>query len=127
MYYAAVVAGSQVMDFWYVTINTVVLIGRSLTMALAVRASQVGQRKALVALLIVTMLFGCAFMGIKAIEYTGHWRDHQFPGANFHFAGPDPQHIEIFFSLYWAMTGFHELYMLMGIVGGGFLTFYDWR
>ena len=126
-YYSAWEAGSEAMDFWWGTINTVVLICSSLTMALAVRASQVGQRKMLVMLLIVTMVFGCGFLGIKAVEYHGHWVEHQFPGASFHFAGPDPQHAEIFFSLYWAMTGFHALHVLIGIVAVGFIAFWSWR
>jgi cytochrome c oxidase subunit 3 len=127
MYFQAWEAGSEHMDFWYGTINTVVLICSSLTMALAVRAAQLGQRKALVAFLIVTMLFGCAFMGIKGVEYHGHWVEHQFPGPNFQFAGPDPQHVQIFFFLYWTMTGLHALHMLIGVVLVGFITFFAWR
>ena len=127
LYYPAWVAGSEAMDFWWGTINTVVLICSSLTMALAVRSAQVGQRKMLVGLLIVTMLFGCVFMGIKAIEYHGHWTEHLFPGARFHFDGPDARHVEIFFSLYWAMTGFHALHMLIGIVAVGIIAFLSWK
>jgi len=127
LYYTAWVAGSEAMDFWWGTINTIVLICSSLTMALAVRSSQVGQRKLLVMLLIITMLLGCVFLGIKAVEYHGHWKDHQFPGANFHFEGPDPQHVELFFSLYWAMTGFHALHMVIGVVLVGIITFLSWR
>jgi cytochrome c oxidase subunit III len=127
MYYPAWEAGSELMDFWWGTINTVVLICSSLTMALAVRAAQVGQRKALVWLLIITMLFGCAFLGIKGIEYTGHWRDHQFPGPSFHVEGPDAPHIELFFSFYWGMTGLHALHMLIGVGIVAFITFYGWR
>jgi cytochrome c oxidase subunit III len=127
MYFQAWEAGSEHMDFWYGTINTVVLICSSLTMALAVRAAQIGQRKALVTLLIVTMIFGCAFMGIKGVEYHGHWVEHQFPGPNFQFAGPDAQHVQIFFFLYWAMTGLHALHMLIGVVLVGFITFFAWR
>ena len=62
------------MNFWFGTINTAVLICSSLTMALAVRASQVGQKKIMVTLLIVTILFGCAFMVIKGFEYHEHWQ-----------------------------------------------------
>ena len=127
MYFQAWEAGSEQMDFWYGTINTVVLICSSLTMALAVRAAQVGQRKALVVLLIITMLFGCAFMGIKGVEYHGHWVEHQFPGPNFQFAGPDPQHVQIFFFLYWTMTGLHAFHMLIGVVLVGFITYFSWR
>ena len=127
LYYPAWVAGSEHMDFWWGTINTVVLICSSLTMALAVRSAQVGQRKMLVMLLIVTMLLGCVFLGIKAVEYHGHWVEHQFPGASFHFEGPDPQHVELFFSLYWAMTGFHALHMLIGVALVGFIAFLGWH
>jgi cytochrome c oxidase subunit III len=127
LYYPAWVAGSEHMDFWWGTINTIVLICSSLTMALAVRSAQVGQRKMLVMLLIVTMLLGCVFLGIKAVEYHGHWVEHQFPGPGFHFEGPDPQHVELFFSLYWAMTGFHALHMLIGVVLVGFIAFFGWH
>jgi cytochrome c oxidase subunit III len=127
MYPQAWEAGSEQMDFWFGTINTVVLICSSLTMALAVRAAQVGQKNALVALLIITMLFGCVFMGIKGVEYYGHWTEHQFPGANFHFDGPDVQHVQIFFFLYWAMTGLHAFHMLIGIVLVGLIAYWGWR
>jgi cytochrome c oxidase subunit III len=127
LYYTAWVAGSEAMDFWWGTINTVVLICSSLTMALAVRSAQIGRRNMLVGLLIVTMLLGCVFLGIKAIEYHGHWIEHQFPGAQFHFDGPDARHVEVFFSLYWAMTGFHALHMLIGVVAVGFIAFFSWQ
>jgi cytochrome c oxidase subunit III len=126
-YPSAWAAGSEHMDFWWGTINTVVLICSSLTMALAVRASQTGQRRTLVSLLIVTMLLGCVFLGIKGIEYHGHWVEHQFPGPNFRFAGPDPQRVQIFFSLYWAMTGFHALHMVIGVGLVAFITFWSWK
>jgi len=84
-------------------------------MALGVRASQLGQRRLAVAFLLITILFGVGFLGIKGIEYHGHWVDGQFPGANFRFSGPNPAQVELFFSFYWAMTGFHALHVLIGI------------
>lgn len=119
-YYQAFVQGSQKMDVLAGAINTAVLICSSLTMAMGVRAAQLGQRKLLIIFLIITILFGCAFLGIKAYEYHDHWKAHEFPGPNFHFEalnGPaiDPQHTEIFFSLYWAMTGLHALHMVIGV------------
>lgn len=126
-YPAAWAAGSEHMDFWWGTINTVVLICSSLSMAMAVRAAQTGARKALVPLLILTMALGCAFLGIKAVEYHGHWIEHQFPGPDFRFAGPDPRHVQIFFSLYWAMTGFHALHMVIGVGLVAFIAFWGWK
>jgi cytochrome c oxidase subunit 3 len=114
-YFAAWRAGSEHMNFWYGTINTIVLICSSLTVALAVHAAQLGNRKTLVWLLIATILFGGVFMGIKVVEYHEHWVRHEFPGPTFHFDGPDPRHVELFFWLYFVMTGFHALHLLIGI------------
>ena len=83
---------------------------------------RLGKTKLMAVLLLITIIFGFGFLGIKAIEYHEHWENHEFPGPNFHFqtgdpAHPatDPQHTEIYFSLYWAMTGLHALHMIIGI------------
>lgn len=114
-YPSAFNASSQDMNFWAGTINTAVLIVSSLTMALAVHASQEGKNKLVVALLLVTMLLGLAFLGIKGFEYHEHWVHHKVPGPSFEFEGVDPRHAQIFFSLYFAMTGFHALHMVIGL------------
>jgi cytochrome c oxidase subunit 3 len=61
-------------------INTLVLITSSLTMAWGVRAAQLNQRKTLIICLILTILGGAGFMGIKTIEYKAKWEHHLFPG-----------------------------------------------
>jgi cytochrome c oxidase subunit 3 len=121
-YYQAFVEGSQKMNIWLGATNTAVLICSSLTMALGVRAAQTGKPKLMVVLLLITILFGLGFLGIKAVEYHEHWGNHEFPGPNFHFETGDPahpatdaQHTEIYFSLYWAMTGLHALHMVIGV------------
>jgi len=140
-YYQAFVEGSQKMNIWLGATNTAVLICSSLTMALGVRAAQTGKRKLMIWLLIFTILFGLGFLFIKGIEYHEHWTHHEFPGPNFHFdtedaAHPatDPLHTEIYFSLYWAMTGLHALHMVIGVglvtwiiivgMGGAFVPSY---
>ncbi len=121
-YYQAFVEGSGKMNIWLGATNTAVLICSSLSMALAVRAAQTGKRKLMAMLLVITIIFGFGFLGIKAIEYHEHWENHEFPGPNFHFQtgnpnhpATDPVHTEIYFSLYWAMTGLHALHMIIGI------------
>jgi cytochrome c oxidase subunit 3 len=121
-YYQAFVEGSQKMNITLGATNTAVLICSSLSMALAVRAAQTAKVKLMAVLLVVTMIFGFGFLGIKGIEYHEHWEHHEFPGPNFHFqtddpAHPatDPVHTEIYYSLYWAMTGLHALHMIIGI------------
>jgi cytochrome c oxidase subunit 3 len=123
-------------------INTVVLIGSSLTMALSVRAAQTNQRKATVNWLIATIILGSVFLGIKVYEYADKFEHHHVPGPTFQFAaeheggaatathepvaegghvarmGPDElqRTTQIFFSLYFLMTGLHAIHMIVGVV-----------
>ena len=90
--------------------NTAVLICSSLTVVLAVWAAQTARRKLLIGSLILTMLLGLVFLGIKAVEYKDKFEEHHVPGATFSFdrvpipGHPDqyanPQHAQIFFALY---------------------------
>ncbi|MBI3896417.1 MAG: cytochrome c oxidase subunit 3 family protein [Acidobacteria bacterium] len=96
-------------------INTAVLIASSLTMALAVHAAQVGQRRALMGFLTLTAALGCVFLLIKGIEYADKFQHHLVPGSAFSFAGPEARPAELFFSLYFAMTGLHALHMVIGV------------
>jgi cytochrome c oxidase subunit 3 len=108
-------ASSELNRFWGTT-NTLVLICSSLTMALAVRAAQTSQsRKAQVGWLLGTMVFGVAFLGIKAIEYYDKFVHHHVPGPNFHWDGLYARPAEQFYSLYFAMTGLHALHMIIGL------------
>ena len=95
--------------------NTVVLITSSLTMALAVEASAIGRRRALILFLLLTMVLGATFLVIKGFEYHHKWVEHLVPGPYFRFDGPDPVHAQIFFSLYFALTGLHALHMVIGL------------
>jgi cytochrome c oxidase subunit 3 len=103
------------MDVVLGTTNTVVLIVSSLTMAMAVHSAALGRRKPLIGFLLVTMALGATFLGIKAVEYTEHIRHHLFPGPGFHFPGPNARPAELFFSMYFAMTGLHALHMIIGL------------
>jgi cytochrome c oxidase subunit 3 len=95
--------------------NTVVLLCSSLTMVLAVRAAQLGRRKAIVIFLILTLLLGGVFLGVKAYEWNQKYVEHHIPGPDFHFEGVVQQGpAQLFFSLYFAMTGLHALHMVIG-------------
>jgi cytochrome c oxidase subunit 3 len=103
--------------------NTVVLLCSSLTMVLAVRAAQLGQKNAIILFLILTLLLGGIFLGVKAYEWNEKFVEHHIPGPTFHFEGI-PQasqgHTQLFFSLYFAMTGLHALHM---VIGAGLLLY----
>jgi cytochrome c oxidase subunit 3 len=106
------------MAFWLGTINTAVLLTSSLTMALAVHAAKKARPKTVSLLLLVTMALGCCFLGIKAAEYTDHIQHHLLPGSGFMFSKvPDvaPPGAELFFCLYFVMTGIHAFHMLLGV------------
>ena len=108
-------AASDHLDLTLGAINTAVLIGSSLTMALAVHAAQTGKRNALVMFLLMTMLFGSVFLGIKAVEYADKFHHGLVPGPYFTFTGHDANQAQLFFSLYFAMTGLHAVHMIIGL------------
>lgn len=64
-------------------INTIVLLTSSLTMAWGVRASQLGQKKLLAWMLVLTLVFACMFLGIKYVEYKAKWEEGLLPGKRF--------------------------------------------
>jgi cytochrome c oxidase subunit 3 len=103
-------------------INTCVLLLSSFTMVMAVRAGQLGQRNMIIFFLIITLIFGCVFLGVKAYEWNNKYEENHMPGqAHFHLDGTQQQGpAKLFFSLYFAMTGLHALHMVVGV---GILTF----
>ncbi len=103
-------------------VNTVVLLTSSLTMALAVRAAQLGRQRQLVWMLILTAILGTAFMGIKAVEYTSDYYENLIPRLAFdpaekdwHRQGVYPEEVQLFLFFYYAMTGLHALHLTIGI------------
>lgn len=114
---AAFTAASHQLDLLLGTINTAVLLCSSLTMALAVHAAQASQRKQLVALLAATMILGTIFLGIKGFEYYHKYEHGLMPllGLQFKWEGSSAGHAELFFDLYFLLTGVHALHMLIGL------------
>ena len=125
MYFQAWEAGSEHMDFWYGTINTAVLLTSSLTMAMASQAAEspAQLRRLVLACLLATALLGLAFMVIKGFEYKEDIDKHLVPGPG--FALPQ-QGAQLFFGLYWLVTGVHAIHLSVGIVlvGRLFWEFY---
>jgi cytochrome c oxidase subunit III len=123
-YPAAFRAGSVHMLFMAGTLNTAILITASLFVALAVHAAREDSRKLLVWCLIIAMLLGICFLGIKGYEYWDHWVQHKVPGRTFQWDGPDPRHSELFFVMYFFLTGFHALHMIIGVCVLAVITFF---
>ena len=123
----AFAAASNHLDIRLGTINTVVLICSSLTMALAVYSAQVGSRRGQIIFLVLTLILGTAFLGIKGIEYHQKYVDNLIPGTllpghpfnpnveELHLApGASIRNVEMFYWIYFAMTGLHALHMMIG-------------
>jgi cytochrome c oxidase subunit 3 len=126
-YPAAFAAASHELDVTLGTINTAVLIASSLTMALAVHAAQLGQRRLLMIFLVLTMALGAAFLGIKSVEYYHKFVEHHVPGPSFQFETEHIRHAQIFFSLYFIMTGLHALHMVIGLGIMLVMLWWAWR
>ena len=134
-YYPAFAAASNQLNITEGAINTAVLITSGFFMALGVWAAEVRNKSFLVLMLVLTTVFGLIFLGIKYDEYHEKWEKHHIPGASFSvhdFTNPPvdkktgkpieqplppdmAQRTQVFFSLYFAMTGMHALHMIIGI------------
>src|SRR5262249_54285668 len=126
-YLEGFVEGSQHLDVLLGTVNTVVLISSSLTMALAVYAAQVGGRQLLIRCLLLTMLLGMLFLGIKGYEYWHKYHASLVPGVRFSYAGLHANQVQLFLIFYFVMTGLHALHMLIGLGLLAILVVLAWR
>src|ERR1700678_394840 len=139
-YYDAFVAASNTLNIGMGAANTAILITSGFFMALGVWAAEVRKRKLLVWMLVFTTVFGVAFLGVKYFECKEKFELHHVPGASFdisQFVNPQAyglkeeplapdmaQKTQVFFFLYFAMTGMHALHMIIGIV---LLFWLTWR
>ncbi len=128
-YHPAFVAASNTLDITLGTTNTAVLICSSFTMAMAVFSAEMRRRGALMLFLALTIVLGIVFLGIKGVEWHQKYVEHHIPGMDFSihdFVHPtNPKAIalapdmaektQIYFSLYFLMTGMHALHMVIGV------------
>jgi cytochrome c oxidase subunit 3 len=144
-YFHAFAAGSNTISLPLGTINTIVLLASSFTMAMGVWSAQVGKLKLLPIFLSLTIILGFIFFGVKYVEYAQKFHHHLVPGRNFDIAycvnnpgrcedidakdlaterediekalAADPDlnaHAQLYYSLYFGMTGLHALHMVIG-------------
>jgi len=97
------------------SINTLILITSSVTIALAIRSMQVGERNKTIGLLLATIALAFCFLVLKYFEYAEHFHAGELPGKFYtatDIAGTNPH---IFFSVYFTMTGLHAIHVFAGI------------
>ncbi len=136
-HFNAFAAGSQQLSIKMGAFNTAVLIVSSVTVVLAVKAAEVGKRKLLTGYLVVTVLLGMTFLVVKGFEYKEKFEKHHVPGPSFNFTDKfddngkqipvNSKEAELFFSLYFAMTGMHALHMIIGCGLFGTLAVLAWK
>jgi len=114
MYPHAFIEGSADMSIVLGSINTIVLICSSFTMAMSIHSAASGSQKWLAIFLVLTMILGLVFLGIKFTEYYQHYRDHKVPGFWFVWPGSEGHHVEMFFVFYFIMTALHAVHMFVG-------------
>jgi len=151
-YFTAFGVGGNMLDLALGTTNTFVLIASSFTMAMSVWSAQTSRKKLLPVFLLLTLVLGFVFLGIKYVEYKQKFEHHLVPGSSFdiryHVNHPAPgdnlkelaaerkeieealgtespdnpqkalvalnAHTQLYFSLYFGMTGLHALHMVVG-------------
>lgn len=117
------IMAAEQLDTTMGAINTAVLIASSLTIALAIRASQLNQKRNLIILLLSTIALAATFMVIKYFEYTHKFDMGIYPGALYTFDGIDHELASVFFSIYYMMTALHGLHVVIGIAAIGWLVY----
>lgn len=133
---ASFASASNHLDITLGAVNTGVLIVSSFTMASAVYFTQIGKQRPQVLCLVLTLILGLAFLGIKGVEYYSKYEDALVPGSLIPSRpfGPEVQEegqpydahklhllhgatvpqVEMFYWIYFAMTGMHALHMVIG-------------
>ena len=117
-------AASRATDIVAGTVNTALLLSSSFAVALAFVAATDWRTKLVRPLLLLAAALGIAFLFVKGLEYRNDWIHGLFPGPGFHLgiAHSPPAGAELFYMLYFTMTGVHALHLLIGIAWVGVLA-----
>jgi len=105
---------SYELNVWLGTINTIILLTSSMTIAMAITALQKGNPKLAITLSWLTILAALGFLVIKYFEWSGKFEHGLFPGME-HF-NTIPLGERLYFYLYFFMTGLHALHVIVGAV-----------
>jgi cytochrome c oxidase subunit III len=109
-------AGHHFLDVRMGALNTVVLLVSSLTVALSIRAAQVGNRSQIVLNLLITLASAAAFLVVKYFEYSAKFAHGTLPGYHFTADVPNADQVQWFFSIYFMMTGLHGIHVVIGMI-----------
>jgi len=104
---------AEELDVWLGTLNTVILLVSSMTIAMAVTSIQLRNKRLTLILMGITVFLALLFMVNKYFEWTGKISHGIFPGSE--ILHQSSQGEILFFGLYYAMTGLHALHIVVGV------------
>lgn len=105
--------GAEQLDVVIGTVNTLILLTSSMTIAMSVSSIQLGDRKLTLRLLGATLFLAVVFLVNKYFEWSEKISHGLYPGsAQLHEFGHGET---LFFGLYYFMTGLHALHIIIGI------------
>jgi cytochrome c oxidase subunit III len=96
------------------TINTIILLISSSTIAMSITALQKQNKKLALLLLGITVFLGLAFLVNKYFEWGEHIKEHIYPGSP--ILALRGQGDVLFYGLYFFMTGLHALHIIIGLI-----------
>ncbi|MDJ0387562.1 cytochrome c oxidase subunit 3 [Roseomonas sp. E05] len=112
-------AAGKEAEIVYGTVNTLVLLTSSLTMAVASFATRAELRRVSFWSLGLTLALGLVFLGLKIMEWRSDLEKGMVPGPGFPMEQPGAV---LFWGFYWALTPLHALHLIGGLSTVGFLT-----
>lgn len=119
--------GSQETDVLLGGIEAVILLFSSAIITWALALLELGSRRLVTALLATTALLGVIFLVLHGMEYVKEYHEHLIPGLHWAPSGEHPPAMEQFFFLYYAMTLYHSLHVLIGIGSVATIAVMVWR
>ncbi len=96
------------------TINTIILLTSSLTMAMSITAIQKGNKILAVTNVSATIIFALVFMVNKYFEWSHKFHLEIYPGSDDMFSKTEGE--RMYFGLYYVMTGLHGFHVIVGVV-----------
>ena len=107
------IEGGKILDLWMGTLNTVILLSSSFTVAAAITAIRRSSKKTALVLLAISIFFGLLFLFNKYVEWGHKFEADIYPGSStLEAAGYGSS---MFFGLYYVITGLHGLHIVIGV------------
>ena len=104
------------------TLNTIILLISSATIAMSITAIQLKNKKLSLVLLVITIILGLVFLVNKYFEWGHHIHEHIYPGSS--VLALRGQGDVLFYGLYFFMTGLHALHIIIGLIFIGYVAVY---